>query len=335
MDALVVDANGTPAPLPHHGPGQRSAAPTGTNDGVPEQGSHQEELPVEDPMSDVGFDAIEEAAERRAYESLDDFERATIDQAYNTAEGFADGVLEELRDVVSTAPASDDGRRPRIVGEEHRRKTTHSMARAFLEIDTIEPTPLSDFINSMKDRVRFSIEVSEVGYGNAVAAVLRSMLGRGYQVKKILSFWGTGLGRHNGLNVTLVDSSDRLLEVQFPTPLSGRVGKATHRLYRRVRSGRFTPRQRVEALLSILSINHRSDLPTHQPPNIDTLAAIGPIKRLDTGLATWIEANPTLWRRYLATLEADGVSLEDSLSRHNLRYDEIFGETGQDVRTDD
>jgi papain fold toxin 1 (glutamine deamidase) of polymorphic toxin system len=340
MDALVVDGNGHPAPLPHHGPGQRAATPTGSTSAADDEASDGGELddqeqPFDDPAPDPDFEAAEAAAERQAYESLLDSERREIDGAYDDVKEFADGVLEELHNLVAALPATADGHRPKLVGEKNRRKTPHSMARAFLESASVEEPSLPDFLASMKDRVRFSVEVSEVGYGNTVAGVLRSMRDRGYEVTKILSFWGTGRGRHNGLNVSLVASEGRLVEVQFPTPLSGSAGKATHNLYRRVRNGRFTPQERVEALLRIMSINHRRGLPNHQPADLEALAAVGQVSHLDTGLASWVQANSTLWRRYLATLEAAGVSLEDKLSSFKLGFHDVFDQMDRDVATDD
>ena len=318
LNALVVDGRGVPAPLPHHGPGQRAASPTGID-------GHE---PPQDFDRAVGHarrgETPETAAERQAFESLEQSEQAYLEAAYDNVEQFADNALAELRILVGLVPVATDGPSPRVVDEAARRKTPHSMARAFLEHATIEQTSIADFLEGVKDRVRFSVEVPEAGYGKTVAAVLNAMTSRGYEVQKILSFWGSGQGRHNGLNVTLADPHGRLMEVQFPTPLSRRVGKETHRFYERLRLGQFGAKQRVEALLTIISINRRNDLPAHQPGDLEALDAVGAVKHLDTSLARWIRANPTVWRQYVEALNAEGVSLDAALRSHNLRYDDLF-----------
>jgi hypothetical protein len=191
---------------------------------------------------------------------------------------------------------------------------------------------LNAFLGSLKDRVRFSVEVSERNYGGTVAAVLKSLGSSGYEVGKALSFWGTGRGRHNGLNVTLTTPAGHLVEVQFPTPRSRQVGKLTHQLYKRVRNPRFTPEDRVEAFLLILRANRHSRMALHQPPDLHVLAQTTRLTYLDTGLDTWISKNEPVWRRYLEALEASGRSLETELARHNLQYGDVFGsppENGQ------
>jgi hypothetical protein len=140
-------------------------------------------------------------------------------------------------------------------------------------------------------------------------------------VGKVLSFWGTGSGRHNGLNVTLTSPDGRLMEVQFPTPLSRQVGKMTHLLYQRVRTARFSPEQRIEALLSIISINHRYRMPEHQPDGLGELTRFARFTALETSFASWIRSRPHTWNRYLASMAAAGVSLESRLAAHNLPDD--------------
>ncbi|MFG1996606.1 toxin glutamine deamidase domain-containing protein [Actinoplanes sp. NPDC048988] len=305
MDALVVTANGTPSPLPHHGPGQWSTTPTGTDS----------PLPNESP---------EAIAEREAFESLPLAERTTLNDSYGRSLAIADRVLDDISRVVAALPSIADGHGPRIVDEQHRAKTSHSLARAFLQHAPVFDTTLDEFISQQKDLVRFSIEVPPAGYGRTVADVLHALGAAGYSVKKILSFWGDGVGRHNGLNVSVTDPSGHLLEIQFPTPLSRAVGKDTHKLYSRVRNDQFSPAERVEALLEILSINLERGLPQNQPADLDVLNRISPVVRKSTGLASWIASNQGTWRAYVGMLEANDDSLDQVLARHNLRYSDVM-----------
>ncbi|GAA0451238.1 hypothetical protein Ade02nite_76150 [Paractinoplanes deccanensis] len=301
MDALVVAANATPAPLPHHGPGHWSTTPPTGADESPET-----------------------AAERLAFESLPTSEQRTLNDSYVRSLAIADRVLGDIRDVISSLPAAPETERLRVVDEQHRAKTVNSLARAFLQHAPVFNTTLDDFIAAQKDLVRFSIEVPLAGYGRSVALVLEALESSGYSVTKILSFWGDGLGRHNGLNVSLADPQGHLFELQFPTPLSRAVGKDTHRLYARVRNERFTPEERVEALLQIFSINRERGLPDNQPSDLDILDQAFPVTQKDTGLATWIGANRGIWHDYLRTLDAGGGSLDRALARHNLRYSDVM-----------
>ncbi|MET0418776.1 MAG: toxin glutamine deamidase domain-containing protein, partial [Actinoplanes sp.] len=186
MDALVMTGEGRPAPLPFHGPGQQRS-PTGTT------GDRLTEL-----IADT--ETTEAAAERAAYESLDDSERKLIQSAHRRSLEAADRILVTLHDVTASMPPSPDGSQARLVGTEHRAKEPHSIARTFVDATSFEDQDLEGLLSSMKDLVRFSVEVPEAAYGRTVAALLRSLAGRGHTAQRLLSFWGAG-GRHNGLNV--------------------------------------------------------------------------------------------------------------------------------------
>ncbi|MFF5081949.1 toxin glutamine deamidase domain-containing protein [Actinoplanes sp. NPDC000266] len=309
MDALVVNANGTPSPLPHHGPGQWSTTPPTGTDGQP---------------GDMPFESPEAASERLAFASLPPAEQAILKDSYAQSLATADRVLVDIRDVVASLTPMSETDRPRVVDEEHRAKTVNSLARAFLQTAPLDGATLDDFIAQQKDLVRFSVEVPLPSYGRTVARILESMRSAGYSIKKILSFWSDGLTRHNGLNVSLVDPHGQLFELQFPTPLSRTAGKATHNLYARVRSRQFSPEDRVEALLEILVLNRDRRLPQSQPSDLGDLEQVVPVVHKNTDLVSWIRTNQEVWHAFLRALETTGSSLDQVLARHGLRYSDVM-----------
>jgi hypothetical protein len=184
---------------------------------------------------------------------------------------------------------------------------------------------LGNFLAGTKDLVRFSVEVSEEGYGRSVVSVLQAMTAAGYRVDRLRNFWNP-LGRHNGLNVTVADHAGNIFELQFPTALTGKAGKATHKLYERVRNDHFSPSQRVDALLKIFALNKKHGLSAHQPSDLDALSELNATIDLeDTTFSRWTQKKRRVWTRYLATSEADGVTLDDVLARHNLTRSDVFG----------
>lgn len=186
-----------------------------------------------------------------------------------------------------------------IVGEEFRVKTVTSLARAFKDELAFEAIDLADFARSQKDRVRFSVQVPENGYGSAVRSLLERLEGRGFSVKKIVNFWGSG-GRHNGLNVGVVDPTGFLFEIQFPTALSWAIGKETHKLYEILRQEDFSMQARIAAFLEMVSINKTRAIASHQSTDLNLIPVT---KNADSSLAGLIEANQNLWDNYLADLE--------------------------------
>ncbi|NMO54431.1 hypothetical protein HH310_25010 [Actinoplanes sp. TBRC 11911] len=313
LDALVVDANGTPAPLPHHGPGQRSAAPTGAAD---------ENRPPTSPSD--GLD-LESVVERQALESLSSDERDVIEDVQRRSTKIANRILPDLQRIAATAAPAPDGTQPKVTGENHRTKEPDSIARAFLDDVAARQAGLGKFLADAKDLVRFSIEVSEVGYGRSVVQILKTLTASGYKVHRLLSFWAPR-GRHNGLNVTMTDAEGKVFELQFPTPLTSSIGADTHALYKRVRTGRFSSKERIDALLKIFALNKERHLSEHQPSDLQVLLEMNArIDTADTTFSRWTEKKRRVWTRYEAALAADGISLDDVLARHGLTRDDVFG----------
>jgi hypothetical protein len=216
------------------------------------------------------------------------------------------------------------------VGEENRVKTIDSLARAYAEEAPFSNLGLADFLRSLKDMVRFAVQMPERGYVGAVRATLQSLVARGYRVDNLVSFWGDA-GRHHGLNVTLTTPTGARMELQFPTELSWAVGKRTHGRYRIVRLSTFDPAERVQAFLEILQINKESGIASRQPRGLHEL---GEIRHIESTFGRWIRTNPQTWDRYSDSLAADHTSFDEVLARHNLNRDDVFGPGGSDTAHD-
>ncbi|MEV4345337.1 toxin glutamine deamidase domain-containing protein [Actinoplanes sp. NPDC049596] len=301
MDALVVTANGTPAPLPHHPPGQWSTTPpTGLED-----------LP-DDPAS---IEAIR-AAERQAFDSLDSAERAVLSASLADAEVAAARMSGDLHAVVERLSVG-----ARVTDEEHQVKSVESLGRKYLEAAETDNLSPEQFLNQVKDRVRFSVETPEGNYGATVARVLADLRRLGYRTRQAASFWAE-CGRHNGLNVWLSDPQGFLVEVQFPTPLSRQIGKLTHRSYEIMRFGGFDSFERVSAFLKMLAINKTLEISAHRPTD---LGLIGSVKLKTSTLAEWLNSEEELLGQYREGLSAHDLSFKDHLRRYGLEPADVPG----------
>ncbi|MCY1143988.1 toxin glutamine deamidase domain-containing protein [Actinoplanes sp. Pm04-4] len=298
LEALVVNASGAPAPLPHHGPGNWSATPTG----------------IDNPL-----DAIR-AAERQAFESLPPEHRATFIASVAVSHEVATRVSTDLHRVVEAIPSGD----ARVVDEEHNVKSAESLGRKLLEDFSFEGAGPEQYLAEVKDRVRFSVEVPEAGYGQTVACVLDQLHRLGYRTTSAASFWADH-GRHNGLNVWLTDPHGFRVEVQFPTPLSRQVGKETHVSYEVMRFGGSTSWERVDAFLQILSINKEACIYDHRPSDLHLLH---PLREKTTTLAAWLKSEQETLAQYRAALSAQGKSFEDHIRQHGLSRDDVPGAEG-------
>ncbi|WP_250000535.1 toxin glutamine deamidase domain-containing protein [Actinoplanes sp. M2I2] len=292
LEALVVDASGTPAPLPHHGPGQWSATPTGVDDGNPR--------PTHQP----------------AFESLATDQQEALRAATAESHRVASRVASDLHAVTRAVdhPA-------RLVDEEHRVKSIESLSRKYLEAFETENVALDEFVGRVKDRVRFSVEVPETAYGTTVNQVMARLHELGYRRTGTANFWSDH-SRHNGLNVWLIDPGGFRIEIQFPTPLSRAVGRETHQSYETLRLGRNPAYARVNAFLEILAINKRFDIYAHQPPD---LYVVSDTKTKTSTMAAWFRAEPGTLIQYKKDLHARGISFESELRRHGLTFDDVPG----------
>ena len=293
MEALVVTADGTPAPLPHHGPGSWSQTPTGIDEGS--------------------------AAERQAFASLTSEEREALAASVADAGTVAARVSTQLHAVVRQF-----GDSARVVDEQHRVKSAESLGRKFLEAVETDDIDVADYLAKVKDRVRFSVETAEQSYGATVNGVLAELHRLGYRTTQTASFWADH-GRHNGLNVWLVDPTGFRLEIQFPTPLSRQVGKATHQSYEILRLGSMEARKRVDAFLQILAINKEAGLAAHRPSDLYLIAAAKP---KDTTLAAWLRSESDVLEQYRQALARRGISFEQDIQRYGLDLSDVPGTDG-------
>ncbi|MBM2616923.1 hypothetical protein JIG36_15295 [Actinoplanes sp. LDG1-06] len=301
LEALVVDANAVPAPLPHHGPGNWSATPpTGS-----------------DP--DPRIEAIR-AAERQAFESLAPAQRAILVNSTVESQAVAEQVSADLHDVVNALGSNE----LQVVDEEYRVKSAESLGRKYLEDSSFDYTDPTDYLAKVKDRVRFSVETPETDYGAHVAHVLDGLLRLGYGDVKAASFWADH-GRHNGLNVWLTTPDGFRIEVQFPTPLSRVVGKATHTSYEILRYGGSSTWDRVDAFLEILNVNKTKGIYRHRPSDLP------PIEGLQTKPSTlfsWLGSDSVVLAEYRRVLAAQGMRFEDHLRDHQLEPSDVPGMQG-------
>ncbi|MGK5679878.1 toxin glutamine deamidase domain-containing protein [Actinoplanes sp. URMC 104] len=295
LEALVVNAAGIPTPLPGHGPGTWSTeAPTGTDEGV---------------------EAIR-AAERQAFASLSSADREALIESVAESEATAIQVSTDLHDVVRSL-AGD----AHIVDEEYRVKSVESLGRKYLEDLILTGLDLDTYLATVKDRVRFSVETPEQGYGTTVASVLAGLRLRGYRTTQMASFWADR-GRHNGLNVWLTDASGFRIEVQFPTPLSRAIGKDTHHSYEVLRFGGSTSWDRVDAFLKILQVNKQRGIDERRPSD---LHLIDGIRTKASTFASWLASEAEMLTQYKAALSARRMSFEDHLRQYGLERDDVPG----------
>ncbi|MEU7903854.1 toxin glutamine deamidase domain-containing protein [Actinoplanes sp. NPDC049118] len=315
MDAVVVNGRGELAPLPYHRAGlwsRSSLEPTGAAD---DPGNTE-------PEGD--FDPRE--AERQLLRSLPADDRQAIEESVREAEPVAARISAQLHEVV--AELNDGGLHAsmEVVHEEHRVKTADSLARSFAVESEFEMLDVSEFLSGVKDRVRFSVQLSEEGYVDAVESVLGRLGELGFQTDRIVNFWNGG-GRHNGLNVTLRDSEGFLFELQFPTEISLSISDDTHLHYETLRLKLAPAHLRVDAFLKMLAMNKERYVASHQPDQLDRL----PIdKTVDTTFERFIADEPSVWRTYALDLDRQSTSVEEALNHYGLTYDEVFPGTRSD-----
>jgi hypothetical protein len=254
-----------------------------------------------------------------------------INGSIEKAAEIADRVLGDLAQAVASLREFDGSNRPEIVDTENRVKQAGSLARAYLIEHRAHGTELSVFLDELKDRVRFSVQVTEADYVRSVHAVLAALASRGYEVGRKVSFWSTAAGRHNGLNVTLTDPDGVMMELQFPTRLSRQVGKLTHHLYEIARLSNAPVEYRVEAFVRMIAVNKAKAIALHQPQGLDALA---PIDKVDTTLGHWLATQPVVAAQYAERLLHRGETLDDVVERHGLTLGEALGTDRSDHKDD-
>ncbi|MFI7596465.1 toxin glutamine deamidase domain-containing protein [Actinoplanes sp. NPDC049681] len=270
------------------------------------------------------------AEERRLLASLRDADRAAIVASVSDAASQAAQISTRLHEAVDALRSVPLSHPPEIVGEEHRVKTEHSLARAFAIESELEDMDVHAFLANTKDRVRFSIQVSEEDYVDSVEASLAELRKVGITAGKMVNFWGPG-GRHNGLNVTMTDLSGFTFELQFPTARSRTASTSTHRSYEILRLKRAPAVPRARALLKMVRDNRDAGMAEHQPEGIKRL----PITRtVDTTIQASMAQEPAMWREYARHLDRLGRSLDQELADYGLTRAEVLGTTRSDGEDD-
>ncbi|WP_433723316.1 toxin glutamine deamidase domain-containing protein [Actinoplanes sp. CA-051413] len=326
MDAVVVDGQGRPAPLPYHEAGlwsRSSLEPTGA---APESAGGDDNDHASESADRFNADAVE----REMLESLDPAVRAAIEESVNAASETAARVSPILHRAVAAVNASSRSTPLEVVKEEYRVKTADSLGRTYAVESEFEDLNVADFLSSTKDRVRFSVRVPEDGYVEAVQSTLDELATSDLRVDRMVNFWNNN-GRHNGLNVTLVDPQGFLVELQFPTALSLDVSSITHDLYKKVRLQRAPARQRIEAFLEMLAVNKDNDIGSHRPAD---LARLPITKTVDTTFRRFIDDEPVMWADYSQYLAQRNQTFDEVLAAHRLTRDDVFGNSGSDEGDD-
>ncbi|MCA2212700.1 toxin glutamine deamidase domain-containing protein [Jidongwangia harbinensis] len=307
MDAMVVDGRGEWSSIPYHEAGlwsRTALEPTGAEPEPPEKTPAQRE-------------------EERLLQSLTSADRTALEQAHTEAETVAARVSRDMHEVAALLDHPEGEIQPRVEDEQYRVKSLPSLARKFLERQATGAMSLDRFIEDVNDRVRFTIETGEKQYGHTVRNALSLFRERGYSVEQVLSFWGDGRGRHNGLNVTLIDPQGYRLELQFPTTASRAVGKLTHSLYEDVRLETASAETRIEAFLRILALNKRYGMSGRQPTD---LGEIPGLVSVDTSFPRWALGKGAYpWAQYRDNLHRNNTPFSDTLQSFGLTPSDIPG----------
>jgi hypothetical protein len=331
-----VDSGGQYSPLPFHRAGIWSHAalePTGT-DPAGSGSDNDRRIPVadsdrHDPPGYGYFADLYEQFDARSvelgyFDSLTSDQQEIIVRSVQASEVIAERAQQDLSRAVGSLP-DFAGDHPRIVGAEHRTKAYASLARAYL-LEQDQQPDLEAFLEQQKDRVRFSVEVPLEAYEEAVIATLSALKDCEYEADRIVNFWSEK-GRHNGLNITLVDSAGLKIEVQFPTKLTSAIGKETHHYYETLRVTDFPAQLRVDAFLRILAINKRFDIARYQPAE---MRALDPPAPVDSGLLRWLTKESSVRVDYEAWLSEHGLSWSEMLERHHLSIEDTYGLNGSE-----
>ncbi|ROP31148.1 papain fold toxin 1 (glutamine deamidase) of polymorphic toxin system [Couchioplanes caeruleus] len=264
-------------------------------------------------------DPTARAAEHKLLASLTPSQREALQHAVREAEAVAQTELTRMHTLADEVGGQ-------VVDEQHRVKSLPSLARKFAKREATRATDIERFLRTSNDRVRFSIQIPELDYAQALRRLLTRLGSQGYQILEVASFWGEGRGRHNGLNVTMTNPDGFRMELQVPTGKSRRVGKLTHDLYEIVRlsSEDVTGIERVEAFLAILSINKLHGMAAHQPTSLDVVEEIF---HVDTSLERWAtrSAGREPWIEYRRALASDDMTLHEALHHWNLDPRDIPG----------
>ncbi|MFV2088604.1 toxin glutamine deamidase domain-containing protein, partial [Micromonospora sp. LOL_021] len=316
--------------LPRSGPGDGGVGDASLHDGpVAERGGVDPDLPggqrdltASLVASDPSSDSVGHPEPTPYLDSLSASDRELLATALLAARQDADAALADLVEAAAEAGAEIGLVGPEMltpVGLEHRVKHAESLARKFkVEFEPIG-LDLQGALGKVGDLVRFSLLAPERHYGLAVSETVDGLVGRGYEVQQVKSYWNPG-NRFYGLNSVLVSPGGRVFEIQFPTERSWLVGKQTHGWYEVVRDPVRSSESRVEAFLNILAINKSTGVSSQLPVGLDLIAeAYG--NSIQNGFAKWISDSR---RRNVAS------DFAIWLNEQGIRFSEFAGRFGLD-----
>ncbi|MFV2096623.1 toxin glutamine deamidase domain-containing protein, partial [Micromonospora sp. LOL_014] len=322
--------------LSRSGPGVGGVGDASLHGGaVAERGGVDPDLPGGQPdltaslvASDPSSDSVGNLEPIPYLDSLSAGDRELLATALLAARQDADIVLADL--VVAAAEAGAEiglvgPERLTPVGLEHRVKHAESLARKFkVEFEPIG-LDLHGALGKVGDLVRFSLLAPERHYGSAVNETLDGLVGRGYEVQQVKSYWNPG-NRFYGLNTVLVSPSGRVFEVRFPTKRSWLVGKQTHGWYEVVRDPVRSSESRVEAFLNILIMNKSTGLSSQLPGGLELISETYG-SSIQNGFAKWISDSR---RRNVASdfaiwLNGQGITFSEFAGRLGLDQVDFVG----------
>jgi aminoglycoside phosphotransferase (APT) family kinase protein len=271
------------------------------------------------------------AQEQAILDQLPGDVRAVLEDALGRAQGVAErasGALHEVADRLNDelGYGPDDPRRIDLIGEDNRVKKLPSLARKFLGAAEDTGVDVESFLASNKanDLVRFSVLVPGFDeYPHVVTATIDGMVSRGYEHVGyppdgvIENYWKRG-NSYFGLSTLFRSPDGHVMEVQFPTEVSWRVGKLTHAPYEIIRLATATPEDRVHAFLRYLRVVKESGINELVPERMPGLP-----EPYDTGFAGWLRDLPRVADGYRDWLADNGRDIDDVLAEHGLTRDDL------------
>ncbi|MEH1054618.1 toxin glutamine deamidase domain-containing protein [Micromonospora sp. CPCC 206171] len=333
VDALVLGGDGRPMPLgglargqfsvlPDYPPtpedeagygdpylnrlhlldGPRGADSTGTSHGAGGESAPSPQVSAEqtaDPMAQLA------AVDRKV---LNDLRRR--------AESVADAVEASLGAVCERVTAVLGGDCVVTMrDQEFRLKSSHSLARKFLDEAVALGMTAEEFSNEVNDVLRFCLVLPAADhYATAIGQVLDELRRDGFHVEdqSCKNFWRAG-NRFYGFNCTVRSPAGQAFELQLHTESSRAAWLGTHHAYEVLRRSDSPAVDRLEALLEMLAVNKRAGLPDEVPSELE---ARFPTK--DGSFAKWITAYPATWSAYRRSLEMEGLTFTDVAHRLGL-----------------
>ncbi|WP_346536399.1 toxin glutamine deamidase domain-containing protein [Micromonospora sp. DPT] len=251
--------------------------------------------------------SAEQAADPMA--QLAAVDRKVLNDLRRRAESVADAVEASLGAVCERVTAVLGGDRVVTMrDQEFRLKSSHSLARKFLDEAVALGMTAEEFSNQVNDVLRFCLVLPAADhYSTAIGQVLDELGRDGFHVEdqSCKNFWRAG-NRFYGFNCTVRSPAGQVFELQLHTESSRAAWLGTHHAYEVLRRSDSAAVDRLEALLEMLAVNKRAGLPDEVPSELEPRF---PTK--DGSFAKWITTYPATWLAYRRALEVEGLSFAD------------------------